>query len=762
MSAIEVVVRPRSQAPQPENPSALRGLFDILVDGLSLSTRLGEGQSLTLLCDLAQAVSGLGRGKKSRATLPIYTEDEAWELGLESDATEVLLSVYRVGPRPEVLLHERRLDAAVLRTTLLRAMDEAIAQSANRTATAALSGARSLLTGLIGHSERRAAPRRLCRVEPKAVGTLAFSAEAPFRLGETQDGGALAASPHVERADLHALLVRGSAFATARGRTLTIEGVYPFLIAEQLLALAEDVLEAWQAERSLVRLVTVDGARLGVQRSGAGGLTLTFRPVQGARAAGGVALPELTPQRFIKAAVRFARALAEQFISLDPIQSQNLRLLSLVREAGELETAARDAALDDSLTNPEPEAYKTFGLPRPPAERRLWANGGKMRFLPRWAATVPGLDLRATFHCGSRIVVGGQRETACLESQSGRVLWRIPGSRAACVATPVGIARVHQDGLVELFDLDRGEMRVATRLRPRATSGAAGALVNAPGLPRLLVLAEGDRSVTALDLVSGEVRWRFSARRPTQYRLRRAGRLLLAAGGDTALIALDVVTGEVVWRVRDRRAFTGELCVDKDSAFALVGGPIGSCKLLHVDLWSGAVRFERELEDRPLAGQAPLITANRVMLPIRDRRGLGVVALERESGVPCWRQEPGFTSGTTSFLAVDDLLVANTASGAFLALEAETGHLRYNHVFSRNVDSDQPRRLEPVLRNGALFVPQHRVHVVRPRDGEVIGCVPSDLIPDLLRVDECCTVFIAEESGHLAAFGVAPKLELVR
>ena len=83
-------------------------------------------------------------------------------------------------------------------------------------------------------------------------------------------------------------------------------------------------------------------------------------------------------------------------------------------------------------------------------------------------------------------------------------------------------------------------------------------------------------------------------------------------------------------------------------------------------------------------------------------------------------------------------------------------------MFARNVDADQPRRLEPVLRSGALFVPQHQVHVVRPRDGELIGTIPSDLIPDLIRVDERCDVYVAEESGHLAAFGAAPRLCLVK
>jgi len=78
------------------------------------------------------------------------------------------------------------------------------------------------------------------------------------------------------------------------------------------------------------------------------------------------------------------------------------------------------------------------------------------------------------------------------------------------------------------------------------------------------------------------------------------------------------------------------------------------------------------------------------------------------------------------------------------------------------VDADQPRRLEPVLRSGALFVPQHHVHVVRPRDGELLGTLPTDLIPDLVRVDERCDVYVAEESGHLAAFAAAPRLTLVK
>jgi hypothetical protein len=38
----------------------------------------------------------------------------------------------------------------------------------------------------------------------------------------------------------------------------------------------------------------------------------------------------------------------------------------------------------------------------------------------------------------------------------------------------------------------------------------------------------------------------------------------------------------------------------------------------------------------------------------------------------------------------------------------------------------------------------------------------ADAIPDLLRVDERCNVYIAEESGHVVSFGAGPRLSLVR
>ena len=330
MSAIEVVVRPRPQAPPSTALAPLHGRFDVIVDGVNITARLGESQALSVLSDLGHAVSALSRGKRDRATLPLYAADQAWELGLEADGSDVLVSVYRTGPAPEVAVHERRVDLIALRAALVRAIDEARTGDPSAAALGGLAAARRLLEAPWPSYGRRPIERVSAQVAPKPAGGLTFGAQAAFRASGESDFAS--GSPHVERADLHALLVRGSVTASARGRTLRVDDVSPFLVAERLVALAEEVLEAWRAERALVRRLNIDGAWLGVQRGpGDGPLTLTFSARGSSRDEGGIALAGLKPPSVVKAIARFARGLYEKFVELDRSQSKNLRLVELGR-----------------------------------------------------------------------------------------------------------------------------------------------------------------------------------------------------------------------------------------------------------------------------------------------------------------------------------------------------------------------------------------------------------------------------------------------
>jgi len=765
MSAFHVVVRPLPERAPSPTLAPFHGLFDVLVDGVNITARITDGFSLSLLADLAHGVARLSSGRTGRSVVQLYAEEDVWELGLERDGDDVLVTVFRSGPAPEVAVHERTVTLAALRTGLLTALVEAAnAGGSQGAARAALTAGRVALESSWPPVHRAPIERVPLSLTPAPRGGFAFNATGSFRRAP-RGRAAPARGTAVERADLHALLVRGDFAVVARGRKATVSGCFPFLVVERLLQLAEEALDASQAGRAIFRRIQLGECRIGVRRGpGDGPLDVTVGSSLSAEGGKSLTFPAVCAVDFASATVAFARRLAEAFTSSDPTHEQNLRLKCLLSTTDVLADRVDATLNDDSVTNPEPDTYRSYA-PKPgpvSSAKGAWSHGGKMRFSPRWVATVPNVDLKSTFLCGERIVVGAAREIACLDRNTGAVIWRAPTGRGGSIATPSGIARIEPDGKIFLRDLDTGDVRFCARIAPRAAGGATGAVVHAPGLPKLLVVAEGDRKITALDLVSGEIRWCHTGPRPAAYRMRRAGRLLLVTGGDSALVALDVATGDVVWRVRDRLPFANAMTLDGDSVFIVSSSPGARARLHHIDPWTGSVAYSAALDDSPNPAQAPLVSGEVVAVTTRDASGTGLRAFRRADGAPVWEHAPGLLSPLAAWVVVDDAFIANTGAGVLLCLDARTGKVRYNHVFPGTADADQPRRLEPVVRNGALFAPQHQVYVVRPSDGDVIGTVPSDLIPDFLRVDERCDVFVGEESGHLAAFGAAARLTLVR
>jgi outer membrane protein assembly factor BamB len=280
----------------------------------------------------------------------------------------------------------------------------------------------------------------------------------------------------------------------------------------------------------------------------------------------------------------------------------------------------------------------------------------------------------------------------------------------------------------------------------------------------MLIITEGARHVTGIDLESGEVKWRFGARRAGTFRLRRAGKLVVVASGEQALSALDVVSGEVVWRSCDRLRFASPVTVEKDALYAIAGDGAypgrGGTRLSHIDPWSGERRWSIDLPARAKPIGPPLSCNETVVVTTHDARGTGILGFDAETGAQIFEREACL--GAAAALAIDDTVLLNSEAGEFVALDGKTGLVRYRHVFADGYEGDRPRRLDPVLRSGALFVPQTSVHVVRPGDGALLGAVQTDLVPDLVRVDERCDVIVAEESGHVSMFAVGPKLSVVR
>lgn len=763
MPAFQIVVEKRQPGATSFPFPSLRGpkgLVDLLVDGANLTARLGQAEVVPLLRDLAFAIADLAEGRRSRASISCLGGDEPWQLGVEKAGSLALLSLFRAGEAPEVAVFERPVAGAELLRGTLEAID--------RTAIAEPEGACELQLARQALAEcvwpERATPQTsLCEVGSGEPMPLGFSATLCLR-----DCEPIARESSVERSDLLGLLARGHLRLHVGETTRQLGQTFVCLVAERLVELSGQLLDAFEQGRAFYRRLTVGGialaARLDAPKEPSIQPTiwLTIGGQHEDRDRRAQTFPQIEVQALVRASIDFVEALGSELVRHDPSHRHNLRLSQLREAACDLDERLHELLREDVKLNPSPESYRAFAALSKRREAPARAPS-RLRFLPRWTAEVPGIELGSTFLCGDRLIVGSARETVCLDRVSGQVLWQVPTTRAISVVTPAGLARIGMDGGIEVHDFGTGEVTRRLKIAPRVGGTTAGATVNAPGLPRLLIVTEGERHLSAIDLASGEIRFRHTARKASAFRIRRAGRLLVVASGDATLCALDLTTGDVVWRIHDRLRFATICTLDGDSLFAIAGDPSlgGGGRLYHLDAYAGTSHWVRELPPDVVPSGPVLVAGDVVAVVSRGPRGDGLVAFDRAHGELRFLHEPGLAAPSSAWLVVDDLLVSNAADGVLMATEAATGKPRYRHALRKD-DGEEPRRLEPILRSGALFVPQSTVHVIRPRDGEQLGTVPCDLVPDLLRVDEACAVYVAEESGHVGAFEAGPRLTLVK
>ncbi len=784
MRSFEIFVEPEPPTAVPWDPGVApavpprsgrrtrpNDVLDLFIQGANVTARVAERHASCVLRDLAWALCELARTAAGKRIVRFY--EDAWELCVERAGHGATLSVYRGGAEPTVLVYDRPVVFREMVDSVVDAIDATLSRAAQTPAMhadlaevrRALGSAReNVITDEVGTGEREEVAIDVDRDSP-----IGFSAEFTMRT-RPSDPVADGVEPSVERADLHALLVRGRMRAEVRGRSLDLGVAYPFLFAERVLDLSRRALDAWERGQPFFARVDAAGVMIGLRTTATDSppAALTLTPAAGVNGPSVATFPELSLFDVVEAVLAFGRALVRAIVRRDRSQGANLRLGAFRRDLRAVGDALREVRRQDARINPSPESYRAFAQnARVTRESSSPPLGTKLRYAQRWRALVPGIDLRSTFLCGDRIVIGAALETFCLDRSTGELLWRKTTSRAASVVTPAGLARIGNDGQIALHDWISGEVTLRTWIAPRVSGPCAGAVVSTAGLPRLLIVTEGERHLVALDLTNGEARWRYTWGRGSSasaaLRLKRAGKLLYVASGDSALTAVDVQTGSVVWRVRDRLRFHAAPTVDNDTLFAIAGGAASAASLHAIDPYSGHVTWTARLPSSPCTVEgAPLLAGSTVTCAIRDRRGLRLAAFDRATGAPAFHTEPVAPIGT-SWLAVDDVLVGNTPNGEVVAIDTARGSIRWRHALGRSNDSDAPRKLEPVLRSGALFVPHVDVHVFRPSDGAHLAQIgPCDAIPDLLRVDERCDVYVAEESGHMVAFGAGPRLSLVK
>ncbi len=788
MTTLRLVANNRSVS-APRAHGALTQLAPLFQD-IGLFATLPEGGLSALSRELAFALSELSSGVRSRTVVPTEATSQpdgprspkgpVWEVGLERDGDRVLVTVFRQGARARVAQSEREVTLSAARQAVLDAIAEqsqsdVIDLEGGQPTDRGLALAREQLLAFQSSSatgDTSPATQRIT-TDVKSSRKCRLTLDATIHL---RKAARKLISRDVSRADLHALLFSGELVASVGDSTRRLTDVHVFLVGEALLALAHELLDAVEQGRGLLRQVNVGRVRCGVQLEHGGSATLLLSMGDN-DVTRGWRLPPLPPAELALAAASFAKTLARQVIAADRSQSSNLRLLRLADVAEELKLRLRVGDEHANLLNGTPESYRAFAesdtLP-PPAVTVSPTPAGKLRFTESWRADIAGLDLRSIHLAGNRLLCASSRELACIERTTGQILWTEPAQRGVSIPTPVGLARLSPDGQLVMHDLLDGERIYDLRLGPCSGARTSGAVVTAPGLPHLLLLGEGERHLCAVDLDSSEIRWRRPVRRDGTLRLRRAGKLMIATSGASELSAIDLLCGEIVWRFCAHGRFSHGVTIEGNQLFAVATStgrnltgrsPRGQAVLVCVDPWTGAERWQSALP-RPAALLGTPIVARNVVIVVTDdgtsQNRLGICAFNRHTGELRYDLPGGLCDGHAARLLVDDLLLANSETGELVAFDVEAGRVRYRHVFASNrASADRPTSLQPVLRSGAVFLPQTEVFVIRPTDGAILGRTAADLVPDTMLVDERCGVYVAETSGYIGAYHALPVLTLV-
>lgn len=704
------------------------------------------------LTELTAAAAALAIGAKRKALLPLATAPI--EYALVRRGSSVLVSCYGTASAPVAYQLDRAVPLRLLLDTCAQGMLDMASEEIDATARqiAIRVAERALATQIAPDPEGLAGPINQRGGDLDTPGDrvpLAFGYEAAIHPSSPSAQGRSA------RADVHALLFEGHLWAFVRGRRLSLVRGPIMLAAHRMLVAVRTLVDSWDSSRPTHVRLRAGGFQVAMRKSshqlvsvelssdGQGDLTATSLTIAEA------ALP------ILKLTSDLLRSLA----AADRSQSRNLRVRALRQEVRALRREIRARRSADSFVNLDPDRLRMHGS-GPSESVAAEARLPSLQFDERWRICLEGLDANSVFMCGDRLVIATQTHVVAVSRDDGEVLWARPGQAATTLMAGSVLIRLSPDGDVELCSVEDGEPYCRTHITPRIGGPPVGLMVKGDGLPPVAVITEGSHRLVAIDVQTGEPRWRFASRSGGEFRMTRVGRVLLVTCGEDAIHALDVATGEDVWRFAERGCFQFKPLVSHETVIAAAVRGRREGALFAIDLYSGHPSWQRKLGGPPTSD--PCAAAEAVLTSTAGEEA-ALLAHSVETGEPLWEtKDPGLGIGGAG-LTIDGTWVVNAPFGQLSALDVGTGAIRWSESIADALADEIPRRLEPVLRGGALFVPASSVHVVRPTDGQKLSAsLPCDLVPDVMRVDERGWVYVAEESGYLAGYAPKPMLTLIK
>ena len=291
------------------------------------------------------------------------------------------------------------------------------------------------------------------------------------------------------------------------------------------------------------------------------------------------------------------------------------------------------------------------------------------------------------------------------------------------------LALLGNDGVARGLDAATGEELWATPIVPSAAVAPAtfadltgDIVVMSMGQPDRRT--EPDRALWALDLASGNVRWKVEIDSDgiVGHPVSDGDRVyvwLARNADDTALRALDLATGEELWKL------PGEVSaapprVEGDIVWA--GNTAGVMRAVDAATGEELLRFEQPPLGLFTFSSRPVIDGDRVLFG----SDIGsFYALDRETADELWSFSPDDPTNPSGPVVVGDVVVFGSFVGNIYGLDVATGDVRW-----RTASGSGQVLSSPVAADGVVYVgsmsPEPAVHAIDGATGEPIWRLPVD------------------------------------
>ncbi|MGB5810042.1 MAG: PQQ-binding-like beta-propeller repeat protein, partial [Polyangiales bacterium] len=624
--------------------------------GVSAVPRLllgGEADiEIPSLAELTAATTALAIGAKRKVLLPLASA--AIEYALVRRGDSILVSCYGTASAPVVYQLDRTVPLRRLLDTCAQTMLEAARSELDPTARqiAVRVAERALATKVSRDPEEPTAAVNQRGGEldaPPSEVPLAFGYEASVYPSSS------ASQSRSTRADVHALLFDGHLWAFVRGRRLSLVRGPIMLAAHRMVVAVRTLVDSWDNTQPTHVRLRAGGFQIAMRKSShqlvsvelssekQGELTATSLSIAEA------ALPIL----------KLASDLLRSLVAADRGQSKNLRVRALRQEVRALRREIRAKRSADSFVNLDPDRLRMHNqattVARPQGDQLP-----SLQFEERWRICLEGLDANSVFMCGDRLVIATQTHVVAVSRDSGEVLWARPGQAATTMMAGSVLIRLSADGEVELCNVEDGETYCSTHITPRIGGPPSGMMAGGGSIPPVAVVTEGSHRLVAIDVRTGQPRWRFASRTGGEFQMTKVGRVLLVTCGEEAIHAIDIATGEDVWRFAERGCFQFKPLVHDETVVAAAARGQREGALYAIDLYSGKPRWQKELVGPPTSD--PGAAAGAVMVSTAGKNAT-LAAYALEDGTKLWdTKDPGLGIGGAG-LSIDETWIVNAPFG---------------------------------------------------------------------------------------------------